>query len=133
MSKKLIALAVLALSGCAASGSDDGARPLSSVGSGQCFDGAAVNNFNVRDRRTLYVSTRQGYVYKLETPADCFSQGTTGVTVAPFTSPGPRVCVGGQASITSPGFKGGVAERCIASVSGPITDSQESGLRSRAG
>jgi hypothetical protein len=132
VSKRLIILAALALSGCAASGSDGG-RALSSVGSGQCFDGAAVNNFNVKDRRTLYVSSRQGYVYKLEAPADCFSQGTTGVTVSAFATPGPRICVGGQASVTSAGFRGGVADRCVASVSGPITDSQESGLRSRTG
>lgn len=131
MNKALIAVAVLALSGCAASGEND--RPLSSLGSGQCFDGAAANNFNVKDRRTLYISTRQGYVYKLETAADCFSQGTTGVTVSPFASPGPRVCAGGKASITSAGFRGGVPDRCIASVAGPITDSKESGLRSRAG
>ncbi len=131
MNKALITLALATLSGCAANGSDNDGRQLSSVASGQCFDGAAVNNFNVKDRRTLYVSTRQGYVYKLQTPADCFSQGTTGVTVSPFSASGPRVCVGGQASTTSAGFRGGVTERCVASVSGPIADSAESGLRSR--
>jgi len=130
MSMKWMIVAALALSGCAASNGGDGQAGISAVGSGQCFDGDAVNNFNVGDRRTLFVSTRQNYVFQLDAAADCFALGTSSVVVAPFNSPGPRVCVGGQASVSA-GQVNSVPVRCIVRVTGPVRDSSVSGLRSR--
>jgi len=133
MSKKWMIAAVLALSGCAAADGSTGVADsgaLSSIGTGQCFEGDAVNNFNVRDRRTLYVSTRQNYVFRLDADADCFPLGTTGVSVTPFNSRTPRVCVGGQAAVSASQVND-QPDRCIVRVSGPILDSSISGLRSR--
>lgn len=132
MTKKLIFLTVLALSGCAAANnSDEADQPLSSIANGPCFDRAAVNNFNVRDKRILYVSTRQHYVYRLDTEADCFSRGTVTVAVGTFAGSGGRICPGGQTAVALGQFRGGGKSQCIASVSGPIADSKESGLGSR--
>lgn len=130
MTKAWIVLtAAVTLSGCAASSSGD-AGGSSSLATGQCFRGMDVNNFNVKDRKTLYVSTRQGYVFRLATTDDCFSQSVDSVVVSPFTGSDPNICVGDQAAI-SVGRDRSLPVPCVARTSGPIADSRESGLRSR--
>jgi len=133
MTKKAAILAVLALAGCAAADGltgTGGVIAASAVGTGQCFEGAAVTNFNVRERQTLYVSTRQNYVFRLDTPPNCFSATTRSVAVTPFGGSSARICVGDQARvIVDQG--GGPPLTCIAQVTGPIRDSAISGLTSR--
>lgn len=120
----------LALSGCAAAtGGEDGARS-SALTTGQCFRGEDVNNFNVADRRTVYVSTRQGYVFRLAAPGDCFDDGMESIAVAPFQGADPRVCVGEQARVSVSEFRAPPTP-CLARVVGPVRDSSVSGLRSR--
>jgi hypothetical protein len=126
----MVLAAAVALSGCAASSSGDSGGS-SSLTIGQCFRGIDVNNFNVRDRKTLYVSTRQGYVFRLATTDDCFSQSVDSVVVSPFTGSDPNICVGDQAAVNV-GRDRSLPVPCVARTSGPIRDSRESGLRSRS-
>lgn len=129
---KTISMAVagaLALAGCAAPGADGDGR-TSALTTGQCFRGDDVNNFNVEDGKTVYVSTRQGYVFRLDAGGDCFSVGMESVAVAPFQGADPRICVGDQAQVRVGEFRA-PATPCLARVSGPIRDSSVSGLRSR--
>lgn len=123
-------VAAAAVAGCAADGGADGTRGTSALTTGQCFRGNDVNNFNVRDKQTLYVSTRQGYVFRVDSSAECFSTGMENVSLAPFTGADPRICIGDQAKVAAGQFRA-PAQTCIARVSGPITDSRESGLRGR--
>lgn len=127
----IVLVAATALSGCAAAdaGGGGGAQ-ASSLTTGQCFRGDDVNNFNVSDRRTAYVSTRQGYVFRLDAPADCFALGTESLSVAPLRGADPRVCVGDEADVRVGQFRAPPLP-CVARVAGPITDSSVSGLRSR--
>ena len=124
----IVATAAVALAGCAVDGGNGGGR--STLATGQCFRGEDVNNFNVKDEQTVYVSTRQGYVFRLEAPQGCFARGTESLSVSPFTGADPRVCVGEQANVSVSRFRA-PALPCIAQVAGPIRDSRESGLRSR--
>jgi len=133
MTNRVAILAVLALAGCAAadgSTTAGGGVAVSSIGTGQCFEGAAVTNFNIRERQTLYVSTRQNYVFRLDTPPNCFSATTRSVAVTPFGGSSQRICVGGQARVVVD-QGGGPPVTCIADVAGPIRDSAISGLTSR--
>jgi PTS system N-acetylglucosamine-specific IIC component len=52
----ILAAAAATLAGCAADGENGGGR--SALATGQCFRGDDVNNFNVKDEQTVYVSTR---------------------------------------------------------------------------
>ena len=130
----LAALAALAATGCTApnpGGYGGGmTQVLGPQGPSTCFFGQDVNNFNIRDRQTAYVSTRQGYVFRLDAPANCFNIGTESLSIERFNSVSPRVCVGGQASVAVSQFRAPPL-RCVVRVSGPIRDSAESGLRSR--
>jgi hypothetical protein len=129
----ILVAGALALSGCAgANGGGQAGAGSSALATGECFRGDDVNNFNVVDQRTLYVSTRQGYVFRLDASADCYSQGTERVSVAPHTGGDPRLCVGDQARVGVSQFRAPPIP-CIARVWGPITDSNISGLWSRSG
>jgi len=137
MTKKVAILAVLtptmlALTACAAADGlvNTGGGSGSSIGAGQCFEGGAVTNFNVQDRQTLYVSSRQNYVFRLDTAPNCFSAGTDSVVITPFGGASSRICTGGQARV-SVKQDGAPPLTCIAQVSGPIRDSAISGLPGR--
>lgn len=133
MSRKWIALiaAAAAVAACAGPG-DAGMTGTSTLATGQCFRGPDVNNFNVRDEKTLYVSTRQGYVFRVDAPQGCFATGTESVSLTPFTGADPNICVGDQANVSVGRFRSPPLP-CVARVAGPITDSSVSGLRGRAG
>lgn len=123
----LVAAALLA--GCAAD-SGPGPAARSPFVNGQCFRGGDVNNFNVKDKQTAYVSTRQGYVYRLSAASDCFRTGSIGLSVARFRRGDDGVCLGDIAAVSVGQWRSG-ATLCLTRVSGPIWDSQISGLRSR--
>lgn len=133
MTMKWIALAATAaaLTGCAG-GDGAGTAGTSTLTTGQCFRGPDVNNFNVRDEKTLYVLTRQGYVFRVDAPQGCFATGTESVSLTPFTGADPNICVGDQANVRVGRFRSPPLP-CVARVSGPITDSSVSGLRGRSG
>ncbi|MBU1384534.1 MAG: hypothetical protein KKG14_02330 [Alphaproteobacteria bacterium] len=126
----MVLAGAVALSACAAAPGADGPAGSSTLTTGQCFRGNDVNNFNTVDRKTVYVSTRQGYVYRLDATGDCFSVGMESVAVAPFQGADPRICIGDQAQVSVGEFRA-PATPCLARVSGPIRDSSISGLRSR--
>ena len=130
----LAALAALAASGCTApssGGYGGGIGPVqAATGPSTCFLARDVNNFNTRERQTVYVSTRQGYVFRLDTPPGCFDAATQSVALEPFGSVGARICVGDRVRVAVRRFSS-PPMRCIANVSGPIRDSAESGLPSR--
>lgn len=120
------ALGVTLLSACAS----DGTGPSSSLATGQSFRGGDVDNFNVKDRQTLYVSSRQGFVFRLDAPQGCYPIGTDSVSVTPLRGGDPRISIGDQAIVRI--LQGrDVPVNCVATVAGPITDSAVSGLRSR--
>ena len=125
----IVLAGAMALAGCAAPGGGEAPR-TSALATGQCFRGDDINNFNTVDRKTVYVSTRQGYVYRLDAGGDCFSVGMESVAVAPFLGADPRICIGDQAQVSVGEFRA-PSTPCLARVSGPIRDSRVSGLRSR--
>lgn len=126
----MVACVLGATGSACASAPGSEASASSRVGTGQAFRGMDVDNFNVRDRQTLYVSSRQGFVFRLDTPQDCFPIGTDSVSVAPLRGVDPRISVGDEVIVTI-GQRRDVPVRCLATVAGPITDSRVSGLRSR--
>lgn len=125
----MVLAGAVALAGCAAP-AGDGPTRTSSLTTGQCFRGDDVNNFNTVDRKTVYVSTRQGYVYRLDAGGDCFAVGMENIAVAPFLGADPRICIGDQAQVSVGEYRA-PSTPCLARVSGPIRDSSVSGLRSR--
>lgn len=113
------------LSGCAAA--NTGAEAPAQVadrGPDLCFQRNDVVNVNIVDKQTAYVATNRGYVYRLDAPGGCFDQGTS-------VSVGAGTCVGNQARVAVGGPSRGPAYQCLAQISGPYTDSRESGLWSR--
>lgn len=127
--RTLVLLPILALAACAPMADrDQGAVTASTAG--QCFESGQIINFNVKGSREAYVQSQRNYVFGLTTSADCFSPGVGGLTLAPHNSSGPRMCPGQQVRVRilegSP-----VSQTCIATLSGPITDSSVSGLTGR--
>lgn len=120
----LATVAAAGLAACSTTGA------TSELTTGQAFRGSDVDNFNIRDPRTLYVSSRQGFVFRLDTPEDCYRIGTEAVSVAPLRGADPRARIGDQVVVTILRTRD-LPVSCVATVSGPITDSRISGLRSR--
>lgn len=129
MNRPLLIAAVALVAGCTGALPDVREGNSAPIGS-RCFRGGDVDNFNVRDRPTAYVSTRQGYVFRLDAPADCFAPGTETLVLTPFAGSDPRVCVGEQARVAA-GRSRALPVLCVVHVSGPVTDSRVSGLWSR--
>ncbi len=121
---------ILALSSGCAVAPGYGQSATSSLGTGQAFRGDDVDNFNVGDRQTLYVSTRQGFVFRLDASQRCFPVGTDSVSVARLGGGDPRITIGEQVIVTIRQGRD-VPVNCLATVAGPIVDSRVSGLRSR--
>jgi hypothetical protein len=126
----MVAVAATLLASCTGAPGADGRLNRSPFVNGQCFRGDDVNNFNVKDKQTAYVSTRQGYVYRLSAASDCFRTGSIGVSVARFRRGDDGVCIGDIAAVSVGQWRSG-ATLCLTQVSGPIWDSSISGLRSR--
>jgi len=131
--KTVLALTALTLcgallSGCAAA--NPGAEVSAQVanrGPDTCFQKNDIVNVNIVDKQTLYVATQRGYVYRLDAPGGCFVQGAS-ISVGAL---GARTCVGNQARVAVGGPFRGPSSQCIAQISGPYTDSRQSGLWSR--
>lgn len=126
--KWLAAISGLALAACA--GSEGTVVQPSTTAEGQCFYARDVNNFRVADRQNVYVSTRQGYVFKVSTPPGCFDFSTSRVSVEPYLGASQRICVGQQARVTG-GGSGAHPMRCLGQVSGPVSEKEYSGLPNR--
>jgi len=128
--KTMFALTALAacgavLSGCAAA--SPGAEAPAQVadrGPDLCFQRNDIVNVNIVDEQTAYVATNRGYVYRLEAAGSCFNRGTS-------VSVGAGTCVGNEARVAVGGPSRGPSYPCLAQVSGPYTDTRESGLWSR--
>ncbi|WP_426036685.1 hypothetical protein [Brevundimonas sp. DC300-4] len=131
-SKRLLIVVAMLLGSCAVSGPPDSleARQLL-VRTGQCFRGEEVNNFNVKDGYNAYVSTRRGYVYRLESLGDCFDEGVISLSVPHHRLSNQGICVGEETAVYIAQWRGGIGQQCVARVSGPIRDSRVSGLWSR--
>jgi len=135
--KTVLALTALTLcgallAGCAAASS--GAEVPAQVadrGPDPCFRPDDIINVNIVDKQTLYVATRRGYVYRLDAPGGCYDQGAS-ISVGAFSGgPEAGACVGNQARVAVGGPLRGPSSQCIAQISGPYTDSRQSGLWSR--
>jgi len=126
----MVLAGAVALSACAAAPGGDGPTRSSDLTTGQCFRGDDVNNFNTVDRKTVYVSTRQGYVYRLDAGGDCFSVGMENIAVAPFLGADPRICIGDQAQVSVGEYRAPPAPG-LAWVSGASPDRRVPGLGSR--
>jgi hypothetical protein len=96
-----------------------------------CFGNSDITNVNIVDERTLYVSTRRGYVYRLDSPGACYVQGASISVGALSGGPGRGTCVGNQARVAVGGPLRGPSVQCIAQITGPYTDSRSTGLWSR--
>jgi len=127
-----LALGGTLLSGCAASNSGaEGLARVAQRGPDLCFRANDITNVNIVDKQTLYVATRRGYVYRLDAPGGCYVQGAS-ITVGAFSGgPAAGTCVGNQARVAVGGPLRGPSSQCIAQISGPYTDSRQSGLWSR--
>jgi hypothetical protein len=127
-------LCVGGLSGCAAANS--GAQtPVQTADRGPdaCFRSSDITNVNIVDEQTLYVSTRRGYVYRLDAPGGCYVQGAS-ISVGAFGGgPETGTCVGSQAKVAVGGPFRVPSKQCIAQITGPYTDSRATGLWSRTG
>lgn len=135
---KRLALAALALllGSCTATAPAPGASSASArrptnLSLGLCFRPSDYNNYNIGDLRTIYISTRRGYVYRLITEADCFKPETVSISLARARLGERDVCIGDMIEIGTSVWRGGAAGSCLALVSGLTRDSRESGLWSR--
>jgi len=128
-----LTLCAALLSGCAAA--NPGAEVSAQVanrGPDPCFRNNDIINVNIVDKQTLYVATRRGYVYRLDAPGGCYVQGAS-ISVGDFSGGhGAGTCVGNQARVAVGGAFRGPSSQCIAQISGPYTDSRQSGLWSRS-
>ena len=126
--RTLILLPILALAACAPVGGDHGGSTTSTAG--LCFESDELINFNVKSPQQAFVQSQRNYVFGLQASADCFRTATGGLTLAPHNSVGPRMCPGQQVRVKV--LDGSPApQTCIATLSGPITDSAVSGLTGR--
>lgn len=134
--KTMLALPALSLAGCVLAGcaANPGAEMVSARADRRpdaCFTSGDIINVNVVDERTLYVATRRGAVYRLDAPGGCYQQGAS-ISVGAITrGPETATCAGNQARVAVGGPLRGPAIQCIARITGPYTDSRESGLWAR--
>ncbi len=130
--KTLIALALggVVLSGCAAQNPRvDLPAKIASRAPDACFGTGDIANINIVDKQTLYVATRRGYVFRLDAPGECYTQGAS-IAVGEFSGAG-GTCVGNQARVSVGGPLNGPSKMCVAKISGPYADSRETGLWAR--
>lgn len=119
------------LAGCAANPSAETASASAASGPNACFSSGEIINVNIVDERTLYVATRRGYVYRLYAPGGCYVQGAS-ISVGAFSGgPEAGTCAGNQAKVAVGGPFRGPSYQCIAQITGPYTDSRETGLWAR--
>lgn len=130
--KALFALALggFVLAGCAAANpSTDIPAKIASRAPDACFGSGDIINVNVIDKKTLYVATRRGYVYRLDAPGGCYIQGAP-IFVEEFSGAG-GTCIGNQAKVAVGASFRGPSYQCIATISGPYVDSRKTGLWAR--
>ncbi|MBX3476359.1 MAG: hypothetical protein KF910_02015 [Brevundimonas sp.] len=137
MKRLAVAAMALLLGSCTAAAPAPGApagasaRRPTNLNLGLCFRPSEYNNYNIGDLRTIYISTRRGYVYRLITEEDCFKPETDRISLARQRLGERDVCIGDMIQISTSGWRGGAAGSCLALVSGLTRDSRESGLWSR--
>lgn len=134
--KTMLALTALTLAGGVLAGC--AANPSAETGSARvdrspdaCFRSGDIINVNIVDRRTLYVATRRGAVYRLDAPSECYVQGASVSVGAVTRGPDTGACAGSQARVAVGGPLRGPSNQCIAQVTGPYADSRETGLWAR--
>lgn len=126
-----LTLASGVLTGCAANPGAATASAMSDRGPDACFRSGEIININIVDERTLYVATQRGYVYRLDAPGGCYVQGAS-ISVGAFPGgPDAGTCAGNQARVAVGGPFRGPSSQCIARITGPFTDSRETGLWAR--
>ncbi|CAN5153752.1 hypothetical protein BH09PSE1_BH09PSE1_21740 [soil metagenome] len=136
-SKTVLALTAMTLSGallsgCAAANLDaETPVQVADRGPDRCFRNGDIINVNIVDKQTLFVATQRGYVYRLDAPSKCFSQGSSITVGASSGGSGAGTCIGGQARVAVGSSFRFPSSQCIAQISGPYTDSRQSGLWSR--
>ncbi len=92
-----------------------------------CLRTGDVDNFRVASDRQAYVHSRRGGAFRLDAAPNCFDPSTRGVVVEPQVATSPQMCSGDrvrvQVQMSSP-----IPKTCIATIEGPITDGDVSGL-----
>lgn len=139
MNRLAVAALALLLGSCTSTAPGPGASSTSSASTrrptnlnlGLCFRPSEYNNYNIGDLKTIYISTRRGYVYRLITEEDCFKPETDRISLARQRLGERDVCIGDMIQVSTSGWRGGAAGSCLALVSGLTRDSRESGLWSR--
>lgn len=126
MTAAALSLCAASLAACAANPGVETPAQVANRGPDACFRNTDIINVNMVDEKTLYVATRRGYVYRLNSPGGCFVQ-LAPVTVGPLHGDrgGVGTCVGARTTVATSGAY------CVADVTGPYTDSRQSGLWSR--
>ncbi len=126
--RTLILLPILALAACAPV--EGGGSVGASADATQCFDSSQVANFRVENRQQAYIRSQRGHVFRLDTPPNCFDPATSNFSLEPDSGASARMCPGQRVRVNI--IDGAVGPRtCIATMTGPITDSSISGLPGR--
>ena len=92
-----------------------------------CFTSADVDNFRIASSQQVYVHSRLGGAFRLDTPPNCFDAASRALVVEPYVSVSERICSGDQARVRVLDASA-APKTCRAQVTGPITDSMVSGL-----
>lgn len=121
-----LSLCAASLAACAANPGVETPTQVANRGPDTCFRNTDIVNVNMVDEKTLYVATRRGYVYRVDSPGGCYVQGAP-IRVGPFNGDrgGVGSCAGSRTTVSTAGAL------CVADVTGPYTDSRQSGLWSR--
>lgn len=124
----LLSLVTVGVVACAPIEGGGSAGPSADVT--QCFDSTQVVNFRVENRQQAYIRSQRGHVFRLDTPPNCFDPATSSISLEPDSGASPRMCPGQRVRVNV--IDGAVGPRtCIATMTGPITDSSVSGLPGR--
>lgn len=117
--------AILALAACAPVG--EAPAYASSDDPTRCFTSADVDNFRVASASQIYVHSRRGGAFRLDSAPNCFSASTATIAVEPRVDPSLSMCSGDEVRVRVT-EQSAIQRTCIARVTGPITDSAVSGL-----
>ena len=117
-------LLTFAAAGCAPV--ERGAR-VESETARACFTSADVDNFRIASSQQVYVHSRLGGAFRLDTPPNCFDAASRALVVEPYVSVSERICSGDQARVRVLDASA-APKTCRPQVTGPITDSTVSGL-----
>jgi len=118
------AILALGLAGCAPM---DGPMDTASSDVAPCLRTGDVDNFRVASDRQAYVHSRRGGSFRLDTVENCFEPTTRAVHVEPDVSVSPQMCTGDRVRVQVQ-MNSSVPRTCIATITGPITGGDVSGL-----